>query len=159
MRLGSIPLSVFLVRETIALDLAVGLAAGALLILAWSVMRRLMPTARQLEEELGRMLGRLDSGEIIALAILSGLAEELFFRGAMQGALGWPLATLAFTVLHTGPGRVYRVWTLFAAVAGLILAGLVMWRHTLLPAIVAHALVNGVNLRHLTRVDPSPPAP
>ena len=94
---------------------------------------------------MGRMLGPLDDGEIAALALLSGLAEELFFRGAMQGALGWPLATLTFAVLHTGPGRVYRVWTLFAAIAGLLLAGLVVWRGTLLPAIVAHILGKGIN--------------
>jgi membrane protease YdiL (CAAX protease family) len=125
------------------------------LIGVWALIRRFVPAARRLEAELARMLGRLDTAEVVALALLSGLAEEIFFRGAVQGALGWPLATLLFTVLHTGPGRSYRVWTLFAAIAGLLLAGLVAWRHTLLPAIVAHALVNGVNLRYLAAVEPS----
>ena len=151
LRLESIPLSLFLVWESVPLDLLLGVGAAGVLVGAWALMRRLMPSARRLEEELGRMLGPLDDGEIVALALLSGLAEELFFRGAMQGALGWPLATVAFALLHTGPGRAYRVWTLFAAVAGLVLAGLVLWRGTLLPAIVAHALVNGVNLKLLSR--------
>ncbi len=97
------------------------------------------------------MLGPLEGAEIVALALLSGLAEEIFFRGAMQAALGWPIATLAFALLHTGPGRAYRAWTLYAALAGLVLAGLVVWRGTLLGAIVAHAVVNGVNLKLLSR--------
>jgi len=154
-RLGTIPLSLFLRWETVALDLGVGLAGGGFLIGAWVVMRRLLPAARRLEAEMRAMLGPLEAGEIGALALLSGLAEELFFRGAMQGALGWPIATLAFTVLHTGPGRAFRVWTLFAAVAGLVLAGLVVWRETLLPAIVAHILVNWVNLTQLNRTSES----
>jgi membrane protease YdiL (CAAX protease family) len=123
----------------------------------WALIRRFVPTARRLEADLARMLGPLATAEVVALALLSGLAEEIFFRGAVQGALGWPLATLLFTLLHTGPGRSYRIWTLFAAIAGLLLAGLVVWRHTLLPAIVAHALVNGVNLRHLATVEPHEP--
>jgi len=54
----------------------------------------------------------------VALAVLSGFAEELFFRGAVQGAFGWLPATLAFAVLHSGPGKAFRLWILFAAIAG-----------------------------------------
>lgn len=153
LRLESIPLSVFLRPQTAALDVGLGLATGVGLIVVWNSIRRLMPSARQLEDELRRMLGPVDRGEIAGLALLSGLAEELFFRGAMQGALGWPIATLAFTLLHTGPGHVYRVWTLFAGIAGLAFAGLVVWRQALLSAIVAHVLVNLVNLRRLAASD------
>ncbi|MEJ2153667.1 MAG: CPBP family glutamic-type intramembrane protease, partial [Gemmatimonadota bacterium] len=70
--------------------------------------------------------------------------------GAVQGAFGWVVATVLFTVLHTGPGSSFRIWTLFAALAGLAFAGLVVWRQTLLAAIVAHVVVNAVNLHHLT---------
>ena len=149
LRLRSIQLDIFLRWDTLAADLGIGLAAGGVLIGAWALMRRAMPGARLLEDELRRMLGSIDFGEVAALALLSGFAEELFFRGAMQGALGWPVATIAFTALHTGPRRIYRAWTAFAGLAGLIFAGLVVWRGVLLPAIVGHVLVNAVNLRHL----------
>ncbi len=158
-RLGSIPLSVFLSRETVALDLGLGVVTGLGLVLLWIAARRALPSARRLEEELAELLGKVDTSEVVALALLSGVAEEIFFRGAMQGALGWPIATLAFTLLHFGPGRAFRLWTLFAGVAGLAFAGLVVWRGTLLAPIVAHVVVNAINLRHLSRVRaPAPDA-
>lgn len=155
LRLGTIPLALFLEPASLAADVGLGLGAAALLVGIWALARRATPAARRLEEELHGLLGPLDTSEVVALALLSGFAEELFFRGAFQGALGWPLATVAFALLHTGPGRAFRIWTLFALVAGLVFAGLVEWRHTLTPAIVAHVGVNLVNLHHLGSVEGS----
>ena len=93
----------------------------------------------------------LSLGEALALAWISALAEELFFRGALQGAIGLLAAAVLFALLHFGPGRAFRVWGLFALVAGLGLGALVAERETLGAAIVAHALVNGVNLARLAR--------
>ena len=97
------------------------------------------------------MLGGIGTPEVIALALLSGFAEELFFRGAVQAAWGWPVATLLFALLHVGPGAAFRSWTLFAALAGLVFAGLMEWRGSLLAPVLAHALVNAVNLGRLAR--------
>ena len=91
----------------------------------------------------------MERHEIVALALLSGFAEELFFRGAVQGAWGWLPATVLFTLLHTGPGSTYKAWTAFAGVAGLALAGLMLWRGNLLAPILAHVVVNAVNLNQL----------
>ena len=154
-RLGSIPLSLFLRWETAVVDLGLGVATGLALVALWIGARRVLPSARRLEEELAELLGRVDTSEVVALALLSGVAEEIFFRGAVQGAVGWPIATLAFTLLHSGPGRPFRVWTLFAGLAGLAFAGLVVWRGTLLAPIVAHVVVNAINLRHLSRSQPA----
>ena len=154
LRLGTIPLALFVEPGALLVDLGLGLGAAALLVGIWSVGRRFVGSARRLEAELRRLLGPLDTGEVVALALLSGFAEELFFRGAFQGALGWPLATAAFALLHTGPGRVFRIWTAFALVAGLLFAALVEWRQTLAPAIVAHVVVNLINLRHLAASGP-----
>lgn len=153
LRLGSIPLSLFVDPSSLPLDVGLGLGSAGLLIGGWSLMRRRVASARRLEDKLRQLLGPLDLGEVVGLALLSGFAEELFFRGAFQGALGWPLATLAFALLHTGPGKAFRIWTLFAAVAGLLLAGLVVWRQTLAPAILAHVTVNLVNLRYLASTE------
>jgi membrane protease YdiL (CAAX protease family) len=127
------------------------LACGVLLLGVWAAARRIFGTARRLERQLGELLGPLERSEIAGLALLSGFSEELFFRGAVQGAWGWIPATVLFALLHTGPGPAYRVWTAFAGVAGLVLAGLMIWRGNLLAPVVAHAVVNGVNLGKLTQ--------
>lgn len=146
---GPIPLDLFLDRDGWWLDLLLGIGSGLLLLGLWRAGGRLSPHARQLEEQLAAVLGPLTAAEAVSLAVLSGFAEELFFRGAVQGQWGWLAATLLFAVLHTGPGSAFRAWTLFAVVAGGLFGGLMEWRGNLLAPVVGHFLVNGVNLRRL----------
>lgn len=146
---GPIPLGLFLDRDGWWLDLLLGIGSGLLLLGLWWLGERISPLARQLEEQLAAVLGPLTAAEAVSLAVLSGFAEELFFRGAVQGQWGWLAATVLFAVLHTGPGRAFRVWTLFAVVAGGLFGGLMEWRGNLLAPVVGHFLVNGVNLRRL----------
>lgn len=146
-----IPLSLFIDPTTWWIDLGLGLGAGLLLLAVWNLGVRRLTSARELESRLGDVLGRLSTDQAIALALLSGVAEELFFRGAVQGSWGWGWATLLFGLLHSGPGRIFRLWTVFALVAGALFGGLMVWRGNLLAPVVAHFLVNAVNLRHLGR--------
>lgn len=117
----------------------------------WHLFLRFLPAARELEDRLAGLLGPVSTSEALVLALLSGFAEELFFRGAVQASLGWIPAALLFALLHTGPGRAFRLWTLFALVAGFLLGGMMLWRGNLLAPVTAHALVNGINLRGLGR--------
>lgn len=153
LRQGRIPLALFVDPGGWWLDLLLGLAAGLLLLAAWWAMARSLPLARRLEEQLATVLGPLRASEAVALAVISGFAEELFFRGAVQGSIaggwGWAVASLLFALLHTGPGAAFRFWTLFALVAGVLFGGLMHWRGNLLGPFVAHFLVNAVNLRRL----------
>ncbi|HEY0513175.1 MAG TPA: CPBP family intramembrane glutamic endopeptidase [Thermoanaerobaculia bacterium] len=149
LRRGVIPLSLFVDLHGWWLDLAAGLGVGLLLLGAWWGAERTFPLARELEARLAEALGPLTGSEAIALALLSGFAEELFFRGALQGALGWAAATVSFALLHSGPGKAFRLWTLFALVAGALMGGLMAWRGNLLGPVVSHVLVNGVNLWRL----------
>jgi membrane protease YdiL (CAAX protease family) len=146
---GRIPLSLFVDRGRWWLDLGLGAGAGVLLLGAWWAAERTFPLARELEERLAGALGPITAAEAVALAVLSGFAEELFFRGAVQGTLGWAAATVLFGLLHSGPGKAFRLWTLFAIVAGALLGGLMAWRGNLLGPVVGHFLVNAVNLRRL----------
>ena len=149
-RTGRVPLELFVDPGGWWLDLALGVAAGGVLLGFWQIGLRLLPSAAALEEVLAEVLHGIEMPEIVVLALLSGFAEELFFRGAVQGAWGWPLATAIFAGLHFAPGTAFRSWTLFAAVAGLLFAGLMLWRGNILAPVVAHTLVNAVNLRRLT---------
>lgn len=151
LRRGVIPLSLFVDPRTWWLDLGAGLALGLLLLGAWWGAERTFPLAKELEARLAGALGPISGSEAIALALLSGFAEELFFRGAVQGALGWAAATVLFGLLHSGPGKAFRLWTLFALLAGGLMGGLMAWRGNLLGPVAGHVLVNAVNLRRLAR--------
>lgn len=149
LRQGVIPLSLFLDPGSWWVDLGLGIAAGALLLAFWWGAERVFPLARELGEKLAAILGPVSTTDAVALALLSGFAEELFFRGAVQTAWGWVAATVLFALLHSGPGPAFRFWTLFALVAGALLGGLMAWRGNLLAPVVGHVLVNAVNLRRL----------
>jgi membrane protease YdiL (CAAX protease family) len=148
---GVIPLALFVDRRRFPLDLAAGGAAGLLLVGAWRLASRYLKTARDLESALSKVLGSITTAEAFGLALLSGFAEEVFFRGALQQSIGLVPATLLFALLHSGPGRAFRLWTLFAALAGLLFGALMLWRGNLLAPVVGHFVVNAINLRSLSR--------
>ncbi|HSL82217.1 MAG TPA: CPBP family glutamic-type intramembrane protease [Thermoanaerobaculia bacterium] len=133
------------------LDLLWGAGAGAALLGLWLAGRAVLPLARELERAIGSILEGLSPSDAFALAVISGFAEELFFRGAVQGAWGVVAATVLFTLLHTGPGRPFLLWTAFALVAGAAFGALALYRGNLLAPIVAHVVVNAVNLTRLAR--------
>lgn len=149
LRQGVIPLSLFVDLDEWWLDVLLGAGAGLVLLGLWWGTERMSPLARDLGRHLSYVLGALGPSETFALALLSGFAEELFFRGAVQGQLGWIAATVLFALLHTGPGPAFRIWTAFAALAGVFFGAIMVYRGNLLGPIVGHILVNAVNLRRL----------
>jgi hypothetical protein len=147
-----IGVGLFLDPASWPLDLGLGLGSALALAALWELAHRLVPAAQRLSRELAVTIGPIPTSEALALALLSGVGEELFFRGALQGSIGLWWASAIFALLHTGPGRAFRVWTLLAAAAGLALGGLVLWRGDLLAAIVAHAAFNALGLVRLSRL-------
>jgi hypothetical protein len=106
---------------------------------------------QQLAAELGRLVGRLSPGRAWLLALASGLGEEALFRGALQPQIGLVAATLVFGAVHYVPRPGLRAWALFALAAGLGFGLLFELCGDLLAPALAHALVNGVNLRWLAQ--------
>ena len=92
------------------------------------------------------VLGGLRRHEVLALAFLSGIAEEALFRGALQPLIGVWWASLLFGLVHTGPARYFVAWTLFAFGFSLLIGAITLWRGGILVAVVAHITVNGINL-------------
>jgi membrane protease YdiL (CAAX protease family) len=146
---GGLPTALLVRPERALADVALGLMLAAALVAAWEPVHRLLPLARRLEERIRLAFGPLGRDEAIGLALLSGIAEETFFRGAMQEAWGLLPATLVFAVLHTGRGRETVLWFAYALVAGLLLGLLWEWRGSLLAPVVAHAAANGWQLYRL----------
>lgn len=150
------PLTPLISRTDVAIaarDVALGIGLAAVVVGATWVTGRRFEWGRRLEEEFEHLLGPLTSWEVLHLAVFSGLAEELFFRGALQPHLGYVTTALLFGLFHVGPGPTFVSWTLFALAVGFLFGGAVALTGSLLPAIVAHVGVNFVNLHRLRRRD------
>jgi len=130
--------------------LGAGCAAGVIAV-SW-VLTRHTGWGTRLARALAGLLGRPRLGQILWLALASGVAEEAFFRGALQPRVGLVAASLLFGLAHFVPQRAFLPWTAFSVAAGFLLGGLFELTGSLLAPVVAHALINGVNLTLLTRL-------
>lgn len=139
---------------------AAALMTAATLLVSIYGSRRGWAWIRDLEAIFRKTLGPLELREVLVLAFASGVAEELFFRGALQPALahatgsdafGLLLTTTAFALVHTGPDRALRAWVPFAFVIGFFLGAVTLASGNILPAVACHVTVNAVNLRRIAR--------
>jgi membrane protease YdiL (CAAX protease family) len=131
------------------LDTGLGLAVAAATI---ALSRKITESTRwgdAMGRSLAELLGERSVRDCVVLAVASGVAEEAFFRGALQPALGWLLASLVFGLVHFAPKRDLLPWTGFALCAGLVLGALFEFTGNLVAPIVAHVGINAVNLRRL----------
>jgi membrane protease YdiL (CAAX protease family) len=139
----------------LAASILLGLAIALVTVVSTRLLVRRARWAQQLHGELRAVLGPLDGIEITAYALFSSVAEELFFRGAMQPVLGLVLTSLIFGAVHVGPSRGLRVWPLWAAVMGLVFGATVALTGQIYGAVLAHFLINYENLHFLDSHDPT----
>jgi membrane protease YdiL (CAAX protease family) len=132
-------------------DVGAGALVGLAFVLASGVWTRATRSGERLARALAAALGPLRARECLILALASGVAEEAFFRGAMQPQLGLFATSALFALAHFVPRRDLLPWAAFSLVAGLALGLLFDRTGNLVAPVVAHALVNGVNLRLLVR--------
>lgn len=114
--------------------------------------------ARRLHVEFRELLGPVSPSAVAFLALASGIAEELFFRGAMQPVFGYLVTSLLFGAVHIGPSREFWPWTAWAGVMGFVFGGLYVATGELLAPIAAHVIINYENLHFINSYDPSPPS-
>ena len=77
----------------------------------------------------------------------------MFFRGAMLPAIGPGGSSAIFALLHIGPKARHLPWTVSSFVAGLLFGAMFLWTGDLTGPVVAHFLVNFLNLRHVAQVE------
>ncbi len=111
--------------------------------------------ARTLHTEFRGLLGPLRSIDILAYAVFSAVAEEMFFRGALQPMLGIVATSLVFGALHIAPGRKFLPWPFQAIAMGFAFGGLYWLSGDLAAPIMAHFTINYQNLHFINRYDPS----
>jgi membrane protease YdiL (CAAX protease family) len=132
-------------------DPLVGLAAAALAVAATAGLTAATGWGDRLARALAEILGPLSLRSCVLLAAVSGVAEEALFRGALQPSVGLWMASLLFGCAHLVPRRDLLPWTAFTFAAGICLGALYDATGNLVAPVIAHAGVNAVNLRVLSR--------
>ena len=109
-------------RRPILVPVLLGLAAAAVFVLGALVVRDIGPVHRLVNSVLAH--ARFGSTSVVLLiAVLNGIAEEVFFRGALFAAIGrrWPvlISTAVYTVVTVASGNFMLV--VAALTLGLVL--------------------------------------
>ena len=112
-----------------------------------------LPSMTQCAKDIRLWLGDLSAGQILLIALASGVGEEIFFRGWLLNEIGLFLSSLIFGLVHLPPNRNWRYWPLFAFIIGLLLGAICLWTHTLLFAVAAHAGINYLNLKFALSIE------
>jgi membrane protease YdiL (CAAX protease family) len=134
-------------------DFLVGLVAASALCLslpfftsAWASRVLLLREMKGVWDDLLTPFGKsLTLAEISALAALSGISEEIFFRGAVQGEIGIVGASVLFGLLHP-LNLSYVIW---ASSVGWAFGVLYQATGSLLPSILCHGVYNFAALLYL----------
>ncbi|MCC6214715.1 MAG: CPBP family intramembrane metalloprotease [Polyangiaceae bacterium] len=132
--------------------LGVALAAAVIVGTRWSVRR--LAGARALHDALRPFARAMGGPAILLLAVTSAVGEELVFRGVLLPWIGLVPQALVFGLLHRVPGAGGWLWTVWAGAMGIALGALYALTGSLWGPVVAHALVNAVNLAFLRDHDP-----
>jgi membrane protease YdiL (CAAX protease family) len=109
--------------------------------------------ARALHREFRGLLNPMSDVEILILAVASSVGEEMFFRGALLPAIGVVGSSAVFALLHIGPKARHLPWTLSSFVIGLLFGLIFKWTGDLTGPVLAHFLVNFLNLRHVAQYE------
>lgn len=123
---------------------AAGITAAILVILVSDRLLERFAWTELLRGEVVELLGPFSRTQAVSIGLVSGCAEELFFRGALLPAAGLIVSSVLFGALHSGPRLLG--WAIFATFAGFLMGGLFLWSGGLLAPILAHVLINGIQL-------------
>jgi membrane protease YdiL (CAAX protease family) len=132
-------------------DGALGLGVGGLVVVLSFALTQFTKWGDELARELAALVGPIGIPNALLLAAASGLGEEIFFRGALQPRVGLMVASVLFGAMHFVPRKGMWPWTGFALVVGFAFGLLFEFTGNLIAPVVAHAVINGVNLSLLGR--------
>ncbi|HEX5138166.1 MAG TPA: CPBP family intramembrane glutamic endopeptidase [Planctomycetota bacterium] len=151
-----------------ALGLAQGVLLGLSIVGVCHLLYRVSERMREATRFLGGFFGPIRVRDALLLATISGIAEEVFFRGALWPHLGLVGTSVLFAICHVVPVRELAAYPLFAFLAGIVFGFLRERTGSVWPCVAAHATVNALNLAWIGAVEhrrsapaapPRPPAP
>ncbi len=140
-----------------AVDALIGVGATVVIfllaVMVMLLLRLLWPAlSASMADNAERLMGlvpRLRLIHFVPVAIMVGLYEELLFRGFLMGRLrratgSWTVAvilsSIVFTALHALDQTVGAL--VLVAILSLVFSLVTIWRRSIVPAVVAHALFN-----------------
>lgn len=151
----------------VGIDAGLGVGAGGVIVAASWAAVRWTPSGRRLADLLAKTVQGLPSWGSLPLSIAAGVAEEALFRGSLWSVAdaaggpeaAWILTSLAFGLAHGMFRPGLRTWSIFALGTGLALGGLRIVTGGVLASVVAHVLVDAVNLPLVRRAGRQPVDP
>ena len=126
-----------------------GLAVALVGVAVHGWLREVVPGGSPLHTAAAQLFVRWDERVGIAFSVLAALAEELFFRLAVQDAFGLAGSVTAYVLLNIR--TVGLRWSAVTLVHALCLGGLVELGFGLLGSTSAHAVLNYLSLRRIHR--------
>ena len=142
-----------IVNGAAALSLASGLVFAAIVCGTTELLLRKTAWLRRMRGEFRSFVGGATTRDIIILALASSIAEECLFRGALQPWLGLWLTSFLFAAVHFVPTRALMLWSVWAGLVGLVLGLIAQETGSLLGPLLAHGLINAINLRRIATFD------
>lgn len=141
------------------LGVVLALVFAAIVVASTAVMVTRFDWARSVVYELGPFALGLTGPQLVALLGVAGLAEELVFRALLGPTLGVVVSSLLFGLVHQMGGKGRWPWVAWAFFVGLGLAAIYAVSGSLLGPLLAHAIINGVNVARVRRMQAPPRRP
>lgn len=125
--------------------IGMGILLAPLFLVSWHLPWKMFQDIKAFfEASLLPGLKSLKPGEVVLLAMAAGVAEEVFFRGALQPRIGWLWANILFAAMHpVSPTYVAAVFLL-----GLPLAWLQSVTGNLWSVMIAHGLYDYLGFQY-----------
>jgi membrane protease YdiL (CAAX protease family) len=144
-------------------DLAIGVGIGLTVVLISRFLDHHFAWSREMNRTLRRILGNIRPVDALMFAVLSGIGEEIMFRGVLLPWIGLAASSLLFGVIHGfTPGSPSQMAAAMRQFLPLIIAATVMgfafgytveYTGNILAAVVAHFTINFLNLSEMYRED------
>ncbi len=125
---------------------AVGLAVGLAGATATAALSRRFAALREIEARAALPFADMPDAGLLAFVLVGAVAEEIFFRLAVQDAIGLAGSVAVYVLLSISAGRALL---LPAAAHALCLGALVHFGFGLFASSTAHAVLNYLSLRRI----------
>lgn len=113
---------------------------------------------RLIEEDVSPLFKNVDFVAVVIIALVSGVAEELFFRGVLQPQIGLWLSSIVFGLAHIWK-KAAVIYGIYAIGIGLILGSLYKLSGNLWVPILAHVVNNFVAILYYIHYISKPELP
>jgi membrane protease YdiL (CAAX protease family) len=138
----------------VAASLGLGAALAAVVLAASRALLRSEPRRAWVHDwveqlDAGLSASSASTGGVVAVAAVAAVSEELFFRGLVLPFAGVVLSSLLFGALHL---RARWTWAVAAFALALALGAIVQSTGSLAGALLAHVLVNVLNVPRIRAV-------